>query len=492
MKKFFVIFGALCAFPLLLFGMRLVWNDHTLQKTAQPPKTTTAVVTQTAASANRSVQEQVLSYHNNDLHVFKPVDIQCSVVIVSGFEGWTGEVVDIARRISAENSCLVSGLDLKQYLKNLDDLDPRRFCPAADLNHLDVYVQKTLGTKKYMPPLLVGYGEGSTVTYVALAQIPICFLGGFSFGFCPDFVEMKQPCQEPSLTSKHLKDNPGHISYFAFDGMDVPFSVLSWRQPKSCSVDDIGAYLANVPHASYIQPQKDWMPQFKSALATGEKSLPTPPTISTVADLPLIENPSDGHSDTMFLILSGDGGWVDLARFLGDFFHDKKYAVVGFDTLQYYWHYQKPARSGKDLGRIINAYLSQWKKKKIIVMGYSFGADVIPIMLRHLNDETRKAIESVVLIGPNTKTDLEFQVSYLERDAELTTGEPLFPMFRHFTDTKILCIGGIIEKESLCKRIREAAPEMKNVDIDMIDTGHMFGSNPDKLGQKIVDKLNLH
>src|SRR5262249_41658898 len=162
-------------------------------------------------------------------------------------------------------------------------------------------------------------------------------------------------------TSRHLKDNPGHISYFPFDGMDVPFSVLSWRQPKTCSVDDIGDYLSKVPHASYIQPQNDWMLQLKSALAAGEKTLPTAPTISTVADLPLIENPSEGHSDTMFLILSGDGGWVDLARFLGDFFHDKNYAVVGFDTLQYYWHYQKPGRSGKDLGRIINAYLSQWK-----------------------------------------------------------------------------------------------------------------------------------
>ncbi|MGO8506745.1 AcvB/VirJ family lysyl-phosphatidylglycerol hydrolase, partial [Rhizobium leguminosarum] len=52
--------------------------------------------------------------------------------------------------------------------------------------------------------------------------------------------------------------------------------------------------------------------------------------------------------------------------------------VVGVDSLHYFWKERKPEETAADLSKIIDFYSKQWKVKHVLLVGYYFGADVVP------------------------------------------------------------------------------------------------------------------
>lgn len=413
-------------------------------------------------------------------------DNTCAAIVISGKEGWKGPVVDIAHRIFAEQNCMVMGVDWNSYMKDVHEKE--MLCPCADLIRAAIYFEKTYGLKKYAPPVLVGYHEGTGLAYLSLVQSPFEFAGMVAFGFCPDIVtEFRRPCKLERLDYKRLKTTDGLIT-LAYKDLGDPLVVIGGDPAGKCSVDPMADFLKKIPVASVLPAQKDWMPQFQTAMNTIRKA--ARPPASVLPDLPVIEYPSQ-ENDTMVVILSGDGGWVDLGRDLGDSMVSKKIAVLGFDSLQYYWQKKDPNAAAADMSRLINAYLTAWKKQKVLLIGYSYGADVLPFVLHDLSPDLRKRLAGVALIGPSTKTEFEFNVIQLQRDPGPPRGEPLEPQLKNVDGTPVLCIGGDTEKESLCRHIQHQKVQLPNVEIDMMETGHGFGNNTDGLAERILQKF-LH
>ena len=58
----------------------------------------------------------------------------------------------------------------------------------------------------------------------------------------------------------------------------------------------------------------------------------------------------------------------------------------------------------------INGSNKDWKKKNIVLIGYSFGADVSPFMLTHFSPALNNKINHLVLLSPSEKTDFEIHV----------------------------------------------------------------------------------
>lgn len=53
--------------------------------------------------------------------------------------------------------------------------------------------------------------------------------------------------------------------------------------------------------------------------------------------------------------------------------------VVGFDSLRYFWKKRTPEGLAADLDRVLRYYGRHWGKSKLILIGYSQGADVLPL-----------------------------------------------------------------------------------------------------------------
>jgi hypothetical protein len=116
----------------------------------------------------------------------------------------------------------------------------------------------------------------------------------------------------------------------------------------------------------------------------------TPPT--GIAKLPLIELPAKPSGPLLAIVLSGDGGWRDLDKTISEKLQSAGVSVVGWDCLRYFWSRKSPEQVARDLGAVIDTFLSRWGGSKVVLVGYSFGADVLPFAYDRLSPETKAHI----------------------------------------------------------------------------------------------------
>ena len=198
--------------------------------------------------------------------------------------------------------------------------------------------------------------------------------------------------------------------------------------------------------------------------------------------LPLIEVPSKGASDTFVILVSGDGGWASIDRSISRVLADRGMPVVGLNALDYFWTRRTPETASRDLERIIEHYSTSWQKARVILIGYSRGADVLPAMVNRLPPAALARVRLLALLGPSPKVQFEFHMSdWLHESAG---GLPVRPELDKITQQKVLCIWGQDDKDSLCPQV--SAP---NVTLLPLQGAHHFDGGYEKLAQLVLDHL---
>jgi type IV secretory pathway VirJ component len=201
-------------------------------------------------------------------------------------------------------------------------------------------------------------------------------------------------------------------------------------------------------------------------------------------NLPLVEVPATrGTSDTLVVFVSGDGGWAAIDREISGVLAADGMPVVGLNALQYFWTKRSPDTASRDLGMIIDRYLGAWHKSRVLLVGYSRGADVLPAMVSRLPAETQAKIRMIALLGPSLKVEFEFHVADWMRNG--SAGEPVKPEIDKLASQRILCLSGEDDRESLC---RELAGRQR-VEVIMLKGAHHFDGGYDRLGHIILEHL---
>ena len=124
--------------------------------------------------------------------------------------------------------------------------------------------------------------------------------------------------------------------------------------------------------------------------------------------LPLIiYQPSNPTSQKMIVFLSGDGGWLGFNDTLAVEYAKRGYHVIGFNSRTYFWHQRDPDQTASDFSKMISKYSEKWKTKRIILSGYSFGADVVPFIYNRLPDSLKNHVGKLQLLSPYLSTDFK-------------------------------------------------------------------------------------
>ena len=416
-------------------------------------------------------------------------------LFVSGDGGWNLGVVDMAREIAALDT-LVVGVDTTHYLKQLESAAEPCVYPAGDFELLSKYVQKKLGFPQYIKPLLIGYSSGATLVYAALVQAPSnTFLGAISLSFCPDMDLSKPFCRGSGL--KWTRDRHGKTSVFLpATRLAVPWVVLQGAVDQVCDAAKAEKYVAQVSDGKIVMlPKvghgfsvpKNWLPQFKKVFAQlTERGSETPLSSSagTPPNLPLVAvaAPSPG-SDCMAVFWSGDGGWADLDKEISAGLAERGIPVVGVNSLKYFWTKRTPEQTAQDLAHIIRQYAAEWHKEKVVLVGYSQGADILPFAVNRLQEEVRSRVELIVLLGPSLQADFEFHISNWLGSS--SSGAPAtVPEIMQLGNTRLLCIYGEREADSACpdlhgNRIKKVA----------LPGAHHFDGNYARIVESILGDL---
>ena len=426
------------------------------------------------------------------------------ILFLSGDGGWNLGVVQMARQFTKFGSVVV-GIDTPAYVAALAKAGGKCSYPAGDLESLAQYVEKTLHMDQYVAPVIAGYSSGATLAYAALVAAPKgTFSGAVSLGFCPDLAIPKPMCKGAGLTSKinpqfdPKAPNPNPdipmtgVLFNAVKKVSAPWIVLQGEIDQVCLPKKTERFVSTIQGASLIALPKvghgfgvdrNWTPQLKDVFSTITAAAPPPPAPASLANLPLYEVPAAAKpSDWMAVFYTGDGGWAELDREVSHRLAANGVGVVGISSLRYFWSLKPPEDAAADLARIIRNYSTTWHKKHFMLVGYSFGADVIPAIYNHLPADERAEVGAIGLIGPSPRAQFEIKmVGWLGRNGN---GDPTLPQVEMMRDLPIVCIHGSDETDSLCPDLTNKSA--KNV---AIGGGHHFGGDYDALSKALLARL---
>jgi type IV secretory pathway VirJ component len=412
------------------------------------------------------------------------------VLFLSGAEGW-GDADAAASRLLAGSGTMVVGIDTAVYLQRAAAADTPCIYVGGDLEALSRQLQKELHLNQYRTPVLAGRAAGAALVYAALAQGPTGpFLGGIGIGFRPVLVPSKSFCQGRDLTFDNK--GKGGVMFHPSARIEIPWIVFEGEKSPAAVRSRIRDFLKPIAKGAAIEVPEagedfsvpsQGLPQLREALSrmTSAETFSTSAADRGVADLPLEEVPATGEDKGLAaVLLTGDGGWAEFDRSLAAALARRGVPVIGFNSLNYFWSRRTPEKATLDLERVIVHSLVRWQKKKVVLIGYSFGADVLPFMVRRLDPAIRSQVVKVALLGLSDSADFEFHLSDWtggERDDSL----PVRPEVEALQDRPILCVYGREEEDSLC-------PQLATPNLTRFETGggHHFGGEVESVATAIL------
>jgi type IV secretory pathway VirJ component len=422
-------------------------------------------------------------------------DPQQVVLFVSGDGGWNLGVVPMAERLR-DLGALVAGIDVRAFQKSLE-AGPGCAYPAGALEELSRAVQLRRHLREYRRPILVGYSSGATLVYAALAAAPSeTFAGAVSLGFCSDLEIHKPLCKARGLVPTKKEKGVG-FDLAPFPGLSVPWRVLQGEIDQVCAAEATRAFakatgsaklysLPKVGHgfsvtrnwdAQYVEAYRDIAARHEAASGTNAP----PPGDAMLADLPLVEVPAPANAagDTFAVILTGDGGWAEIDKSIAGGLAAAGVPSVGWSSLRYYWTPRTPDSAAADLQRIIERYAAAWGKPRVVLVGYSFGADALPFLVNRLPEATRRRVVRVALVGLSDTAAFEFHVSsWLGRGGDPTLATK--PEVER-VGVPVLCIQGAEERDSACGGL-----EGQRIRVLVVPGGHHFGGDYARLAAAIL------
>ncbi|MDR6624606.1 AcvB/VirJ family lysyl-phosphatidylglycerol hydrolase [Caulobacter segnis] len=190
--------------------------------------------------------------------------------------------------------------------------------------------------------------------------------------------------------------------------------------------------------------------------------------------------PSAHAGDTLAVLYSGDGGWGPLDQQVARRLADNGVPTLGVNSLAYFRTDRTADSVAADLAASLRAYGRQWGRNKVVLIGYSFGADALPVIIPRLPDDVRAQISRVVLIGTGPDGDLRFHpVSWLNLASR--DSFPVAPAIAALKDLKITCVYGDKERHDICPELPDDA-----VAKIRLPGGHHFDGDYATLGEAVL------
>jgi type IV secretory pathway VirJ component len=335
-------------------------------------------------------------------------------------------------------------------------------------------------------PILVGAESGAATLYAALAQAEKkTFHAAVSINFTPTLNVHTPLCDQDTFT---VSSTGAPIVLKPVTRLASSFYIFQDKNLASNSA--ITDFADNINNAKLTIAKEENQTPVAEAIQILQWLDPRlADQISSDAsdsDLPLIDvNSASAHTpttDTMAILLTGDGGWADIDKQLAKILAAHGIPTVGFDSLSYFWKARTPATTSQDIEQVMTQYLEKWNKKKVILIGYSFGADVLPFVANNLTADAQQKVALVALLGMGKTAAFEFRLSSWMNADKDPNRLPLLPEIEKMKWANSICIYGVADDAANC--LPTAALGVK---IISMSGDHHFDEKYDDLVQHIMD-----
>ncbi|MFP3602490.1 virulence factor family protein [Paraburkholderia sp. SIMBA_053] len=365
------------------------------------------------------------------------------VVLYSQASGWSAADQQSAEAL-AKAGALTVGVDTARYAANLatDLAQKKETCNqlVGDAEALSHQLERQSQSSHYFAPIVAGTGQGATLAMQVLEQAPSnTIAGAVSVDAEPTLDRRFRPCP-PDATI--IRDKiPGFV-----------------EKASTGNADRARLVTLIAPHLQTVSTHDD-----------------------DVSDLPLIELPAAHPNGLMAIVISGDGGWRDLDKTIAQALQKDGVSVIGWDSLRYFWSEKPPAQTSRDLARVMQTYGARWHAQHVALIGYSFGADVMPFAYNRLPDALRAKVSLISLLGFAPDADFQIRVGGWLGMPASDKALKVRPELTRVPPAIVQCIYGADEEDTLC-------PALTKTGIEVIRTSgdHHFGGDYNALERRIL------
>jgi type IV secretory pathway VirJ component len=176
------------------------------------------------------------------------------------------------------------------------------------------------------------------------------------------------------------------------------------------------------------------------------------------ADLPVVEVPATATAPgdaPLMIFMSGDGGWAEFVREISRRLAADGWSVVGLNLRKYLSTRHTPEEAAAAVDSIVRRYRAQWRRDRVIIAGFSRGADIAPFVVNRLPAETRAHVALVVLLSAGPQAEFEFHIADFLRTPPPGAAQPVAQEITRLGSIPILILHGEKDEEAL---VLPAAP----------------------------------
>ncbi|WP_426295172.1 AcvB/VirJ family lysyl-phosphatidylglycerol hydrolase [Dyadobacter endophyticus] len=465
---------------------------------------TTILLLCTLSITVKAVGTEFFSYGPfGKITLYHPTKQPSSVALfVSGDGGWDSGVINMAKTL-AEKGALVLGIDARTYKKSLAAQKQGCLYPASDFENLSLMIQKKYKFPTYFKPVLVGYSYGAVLVYGILAQAPAnTFKGALALGFCPDIDVPRPLCKGTALSIRTIKEGK---SYYLekTSGLTAPFIVLNGVKDLNCLYQPVKEFLSSVARAELVPLQKvghgfgvdaNWLPQFKTAYqkicdapsfaqlkAEENQALRNQNFVPFPGQLPLCMVPASRPDTQLPLVffVSGDGGWTSFDQSVSEAIASLGMPVIGMDAQKYFWNKKSPETASSEIAQAINYYRNHLQKTRVVLVGFSFGASIVPFVANRL--ALGKDLEGMVLFSPSSSTDFEVHLADMLSIGTGQNDENVLSEILKAKAISTICVFGSEEDVAFKNKLTDAG-----IKTALIPGGHHYDENYRGLAETVL------
>jgi type IV secretory pathway VirJ component len=207
-------------------------------------------------------------------------------------------------------------------------------------------------------------------------------------------------------------------------------------------------------------------------------------TPSAPDQLPFSIAPSG--SDTakpMVAYITGDGGLNKFSKSLCGQLALQGYPVVALDARAYFWKKKTPGQTALDITRLIRIYQQTWHRSRIVLLGYSFGADVMPFVYNNLRADIAARVLNLCLLSPSGSTDFEIHISVM-LGAGFAGRENVVAELNKISTKPVTLLFGSDENEFPISHLK-----IKNYTVTRLPGGHHYEGDEVGLCNAIVQRI---
>lgn len=197
-------------------------------------------------------------------------------------------------------------------------------------------------------------------------------------------------------------------------------------------------------------------------------------------NLPVQEWPATSHDKPFIFYISGDGGLNKFSTDLCIALNKAGYEVVALNARAYFWDKKTPEKTATDVNNYLSRKLTGRKNQQVVLIGYSFGADVLPFIIDRLSKSMHENLRVSFMLASSGTTDFEIHWSDIMGE-NIKRSMDVVSEINKLTEDNIVIVTASNEHTLNLKEI-----SLKKYTHEILPGGHHFDGDTEEVARVLL------